>query len=70
MKRQSKEVSEYNNPLFKQCYTGEEWLRVGRHKTIKLLDRKNYSDHWLAKRGTVRQLWSVSQNGFFFFTNF
>lgn len=35
-----KQISEYNNPLFKQCYTGEEWLCVGRHKTIKLLDRK------------------------------
>lgn len=34
------QISEYNNPLFKQCYTGEEWLCMGRHKTIKLLDRK------------------------------
>lgn len=23
------QISEYNNPLFKQCYTGEEWLCVG-----------------------------------------
>lgn len=39
-KRYDRQISEYNNPLFKQCYTGEEWLCVGRHKTIKLLDRK------------------------------
>jgi len=25
----NQQVSEYNNPLFKQCYTGEEWLWGG-----------------------------------------
>lgn len=27
--RRDQQTSEYNNPLFKQCYTGEGWLCVG-----------------------------------------
>lgn len=42
-------MSEYNNPLFKQCYIGGSGC-VGRHETVKLLDRKTTIDQWIAKR--------------------